>query len=266
STVVDNGDGTFTITDDSGNAATIDTNQVAGTLVNNNDGTITYTDGTGSSQTIGLVSSDANNDIQVGTDGGLYLNVASVTIDETITSLTDNGDGTFTYENESGAATTFDSKRSTVLDNGDGTFTITDDSGNAATIDTNNTVTTLVNNGDGSFTYTSEDGTLTNFVGTDSQDLSLTGDNLTLTNDPTATPIDLSNYRETVIGAGDINVTNDGSGNYTVAYTDGDNDNQNEIELPTGGADGQVLSTDGAGVYTWVDPDSGPQGEKGDQG
>ncbi|WP_298489479.1 hypothetical protein, partial [uncultured Maribacter sp.] len=56
------------------------------------------------------------------------------------------------------------------------------------------------------------------------QDLSLTGDNLTLTNDPTATAIDLSDYRETVVGTNDITVTNDGNGNYTVDYTDGDSD------------------------------------------
>ncbi|MDP2528101.1 hypothetical protein Q8W31_18620, partial [Maribacter dokdonensis] len=44
---------------------------------------------------------------------------------------------------------------------------------------------------------------LTQFVNNDTneiQDLQLTGDNLTLTNDPTATAIDLSDYRETVTG------------------------------------------------------------------
>jgi len=40
-------------------------------------------------------------------------------------------------------------------------------------------------------------------------------------------------------------------------YVDGDDDSNNEIELPTGGNAGQVLSTDGAGVYTWVDDDGG---------
>ncbi|NJB38190.1 hypothetical protein HCO57_16435, partial [Croceivirga sp. JEA036] len=98
------------------------------------------------------------------------------------------------------------------------------------------------------------------------QDLSLTGDNLTLSDDPTATPIDLSDYRETVVGANDITVTNDGNGNFTVDYVDGDNDDQNEIELPTGGVNGQVLSTDGSGNYSWVNPDSGPQGPAGTDG
>ena len=144
----------------------IDTNDTVTNLVNNGDGTITYTNEDGTAQTIDLISNDANNDISVGTDGGLYLNVSSVTISETVTTLVDNGDGTFTYTNESGAATTFDSKIATVVDNLDGSYTITDDFGTAVTIDTTNTVTTLVDNGDGSFTYTSEDGTITTFTET----------------------------------------------------------------------------------------------------
>ncbi|MDF4222376.1 hypothetical protein PXC01_12305, partial [Maribacter sp. M208] len=96
------------------------------------------------------------------------------------------------------------------------------------------------------------------------QDLNLTGDILTITNNAGATDIDLSDYRETVVGTGDISVVDDGNGNYTVNYVDGDNDDQNEIELPTGGNIGQVLSTDGSGTYTWVDPDSGAAGADGE--
>ena len=49
----------------------------------------------------------------------------------------------------------------------------------------------------------------------------------------------------------------DGNGNYSwvdanSTITDGDNDDTNEIELPTGGSNGQVLVTDGAGNYSWV--------------
>ncbi|MEM8585490.1 MAG: hypothetical protein AAGF87_14520 [Bacteroidota bacterium] len=39
----------------------------------------------------------------------------------------------------------------------------------------------------------------------------------------------------------------------TNPFADADADPTNEIELPTGGADGQVLSTDGAGNYSWTD-------------
>ena len=71
------------------------------------------------------------------------------------------------------------------------------------------------------------------------QDLQLTGDNLTLTSDPTATAINLSDYRETVVGTNDITVTNDGNGNYTVDFLDDDSDPTNELTLrQTGGPTG----------------------------
>ena len=47
----------------------------------------------------------------------------------------------------------------------------------------------------------------------------------------------------------------DGGGTITVA--DADSDPTNEIELPTGGNDGQVLATDGAGNYSWADNGGG---------
>ncbi|SHF67063.1 hypothetical protein SAMN03080594_106118, partial [Arenibacter palladensis] len=40
-------------------------------------------------------------------------------------------------------------------------------------------------------------------------------------------------------------------------YNDLDSDPLNEIELPAGGNAGQVLSTDGSGVYTWIDDNGG---------
>ena len=44
---------------------------------------------------------------------------------------------------------------------------------------------------------------------------------------------------------------------------DNDLDPTNEIELPAGGSNGQVLSTNGLGNYAWVEPDTGPQGPQG---
>ncbi|MGB7393863.1 MAG: hypothetical protein WA913_05685 [Pricia sp.] len=85
------------------------------------------------------------------------------------------------------------------------------------------------------------------------QDLNLTGDNLTLSNDPTATPIDLSDYTETVVGTNDITVTSDGAGNYTVDYVDGDMDPTNELTTTgTGGPSGTP-----ANGTTYVDTDTG---------
>ncbi len=53
--------------------------------------------------TLDMISIDANNDIATGTDGALYLNVASVVIAETNTTLGFNGaTNELTYTNELG--------------------------------------------------------------------------------------------------------------------------------------------------------------------
>lgn len=41
------------------------------------------------------------------------------------------------------------------------------------------------------------------------------------------------------------------------SLSDNDSDPTNEIELPTGGTNGQVLSTNGSGVYSWVSDNTG---------
>lgn len=84
------------------------------------------------------------------------------------------------------------------------------------------------------------------------QDLQLTGNNLTITNNGTATIIDLSPYlntTDTTLNEAEVDayVANNG---YLTSELDGDP--TNEIELPTGGTNGQVLQTDGAGNYTWA--------------
>ncbi|CAN0606587.1 unnamed protein product, partial [Ectocarpus sp. 12 AP-2014] len=84
-------------------------------------GSVEITDG-GGTESVNLISTDGSNDIGFGSDGALYLNVSSVTISETITTLTDNGDGSFTYENENGAPVSFEA--SSITDNGDGTSNV----------------------------------------------------------------------------------------------------------------------------------------------
>jgi len=44
---------------------------------------------------------------------------------------------------------------------------------------------------------------------------------------------------------------------HSLNIMDEDHDDQNEIELPAGGNNGQILSTDGIGNYSWVDDQSG---------
>ncbi|MEO1013465.1 MAG: hypothetical protein AAFX53_19390, partial [Bacteroidota bacterium] len=46
-------------------------------------------------------------------------------------------------------------------------------------------------------------------------------------------------------------------GDTTIDIRDGDSSDTNEIELPAGGTNGQVLSTDGGGTYSWVDDNGG---------
>jgi hypothetical protein len=106
---VDNGNGTFTYTDEDGNATTFDS-KIA-TVADNLDGTYTITDDFGTSVTI-----DTNN---------------------TVTTLVDNGDGSFTYTSEDGTITTFTETTSTLVDNTDGTYTYTDETGATQNIDTN---------------------------------------------------------------------------------------------------------------------------------
>src|SRR5690606_23386270 len=90
---------------------------------------------------------------------------------ETVTTLVNNNDGTYTYTSEDGTVTVVDVPASEInqfeeIVNG-GPVTIDGDTYNTIEeyiqhlVETNETVTTLVNNNDGTYTYTSEDGTVT---------------------------------------------------------------------------------------------------------
>ncbi|WP_306013474.1 MULTISPECIES: beta strand repeat-containing protein, partial [unclassified Allomuricauda] len=94
------------------------------------DGVLGITDGGGTEQ-VDLISNDANNNITFGSDGALYLNVASVSIAETVTNLTDNNNGTVTYVNENGVSQTIN--KSAITDNLDGTYTFDNGDGSPIT-------------------------------------------------------------------------------------------------------------------------------------
>ncbi len=53
------------------------------------------------------------------------------------------------------------------------------------------------------------------------------------------------------------NISGNGTAANPLIVVDGDSDSNNEIELPVGGISGQVLSTDGSGIYTWVSDNIG---------
>ncbi|NKI27750.1 hypothetical protein HCG49_14365 [Arenibacter sp. 6A1] len=291
-TIVENANGTFTYTDEAGNPTIIDiTNletlttialnadnthldytdedgttiqvdltaavknlETLTTLVKNNDGTLTFTNESGAPNSINLISTNANNDIVAGSDGGLYLNVASVAMSETITTLTDHGDGTFTYENESGVTTTFDAKRSTVLDNGDGTFSITDDSGNSVTItgNTNTTNTTLTENGTDLILTDSEG----NFVSIPLANIAPIADQVTITGvGTTADPFKVEDLSIVTAKLANDAVTNAKMADNAVQTENIVNGTILTEDMASGGND-KVMVTDALGTVEWIDKSS----------
>ncbi len=146
--IVDNGDGTYTV--DNGVSLPFTFNggeETITTLIANQNDTFTYTNENGVETTIDL-------------------NAPQNTI---VSTLEDNGDGTFTYTDEANNQTILDlnsgqnSTVSTLVDNGDGSFTYTDENSDQTTFDLSSTPSTLVDNNDGTFTYTDELGTVTTF-------------------------------------------------------------------------------------------------------
>src|SRR5690606_13421119 len=147
------------------------TNTTVGGNVYYDGDTFTYIDENGTSQTINFEE--------------------LVQANETVTTLVNNGDGTYTYTNEAGATVTIDVPADVInnfeeivnntevlnqlvenltnttvggnLHYDEHTFTYIDENGTSQTINfeelvqANETVTTLVNNNDGTYTYTSED-------------------------------------------------------------------------------------------------------------
>ncbi len=65
-------------------------------------GELVYTNEDADNANVDLISGDANNDLAAGTDGGLYLNVSSVSIAETNTTLGLNASAELAYTNEQG--------------------------------------------------------------------------------------------------------------------------------------------------------------------
>ncbi|THD69983.1 hypothetical protein E7Z59_06550, partial [Robertkochia marina] len=217
STLVSNPDGTFTYTDEASNQTIIDVSSLetltalalnptnTGLVYTDEDGVDTpidltnlvqnletnttlsivagelvYSNENNDNGNVVLISTDANNNLVPGTDGGLFVAAAP----ETITSLVDNGNGTFTYTNEAGTPQTV--SKSDVTDNGNGTYTFTNGDGTDVTINTSSssnpydnvasglTATnvqaaidelavssgnvSLVDNGDGTYDFTNPDG------------------------------------------------------------------------------------------------------------
>ncbi|MEN8928246.1 MAG: hypothetical protein ABF258_08400, partial [Flavobacteriales bacterium] len=110
--LVDNGDSTFTYTNEAGLITTIDfrTTGAVTTVTNNNDGTFTYLNELGNLITIDTKDTNTTAFGQVGdsvyyVDGFGDTTKVFVNNDTVITTLIDNGNGTFTYTSEDGTTT-----------------------------------------------------------------------------------------------------------------------------------------------------------------
>src|SRR5690606_7511025 len=182
-------DGTeFTYVDAAGDthvinfADIVQANETVTMLVNNNDGTYTYTSEDGTVTTVDIPSDIVNQfenivkDGPVTVDGDTYNTIEEyiqhiVETNESVTTLVNNNDGTYTYTSEDGTVTVVDVPSDIVnqFENivKDGPVTVDGNTYNTIEeyiqhlVEANETVTTLVNNNDGTYTYTSEDGTVT---------------------------------------------------------------------------------------------------------
>ncbi|WP_310993270.1 hypothetical protein, partial [Aequorivita marina] len=236
-TIADNGDGTFSYTDENGNTTTIDVSnlETLTSLALNPDGkTLEYIDENGDLTSIDLETIIAN-----------Y---------ETVTTLIDNGDGTYIFTNEAGETTLVDvvgevitniqnqgdiyneivsiviANSDIFVDNGDGTFTHTTVDGDVVTFDAN--TTTMVNNGDGTYVFTNANG--------DSVTVDVIGD--VVTNIQNQGDI----YNEIVsivIANSDIFVDN-GDGTFTHTTVDGD--------VVTFDANTTTMANNGDGTYVFT--------------
>ncbi|MEP4850402.1 beta strand repeat-containing protein [Nonlabens ulvanivorans] len=179
--LIDNADGTYTFTDAAGNTVTIADTSIS-TLIDNTDGTYTYTDELGnqtiidtsfieSLTSLGLNASQTG--LEYTDEDGVITTLDLTTVVqnlETITTLVDNTDGTFTYTNEAGTPVTINTNAAEtlttlVLNADDTNLDYTDEDGVTTQLDFTalvqnlETITTLVDNTDGTFTYTNEAGT-----------------------------------------------------------------------------------------------------------
>src|SRR5690606_16538039 len=155
----------------------VETNESVTTLVDNADGTNTNASGGGTVTTVDVPASVVNqfedivNSGPVTIDGEEYTTIEEyiqhiVETNESVTTLVDNADGTYTYTSEDGTVTTVDVPASVVNQFEDivNSGPVTIDGEEYTTIEeyiqhiveTNESVTTLVDNADGTYTYTSE--------------------------------------------------------------------------------------------------------------
>ncbi|MBL7561209.1 hypothetical protein JAO71_15530, partial [Olleya sp. YSTF-M6] len=186
SALTDNGDDTYTFNNGNGNPITLDVSalETLTTLVDNANGTFTYTSENGtttiidtnSAETLTTIAFNADNtNIDYTDEDGVVtqLDLSNIVDNlESITTIIDNNDGTFTYTDEEGVTTTLDvanmeSLTSVALNIDNTNIDYIDEDGvvsqlNLSAIVANlEALTTIVDNNNGTFTYTDEDGQTT---------------------------------------------------------------------------------------------------------
>ena len=173
--IVNNEDGTFTVDDGTNPAFTITTApETITSLTQNADGTYTY-ENEDSEQTVitpNPLSILDNGDDTFTVNDGTNPAFTITATPETVTSLTQNADGTYTYENEDSEQTIITPNPLSIVDNGDNTFTVDDGTNPAFTITAPpETTSTLTENNNGTYTYENEDGdeTIISFGGSSTE-------------------------------------------------------------------------------------------------
>ncbi|MEB8347508.1 hypothetical protein OO010_15760, partial [Flavobacteriaceae bacterium KMM 6898] len=136
SDVIDNGDGTYMFTNNDGSDVTIDINGIAITNVIAGNLIATVTDAAGTVSEIDETITTVTGTAATGKAIATYTNedTSVVTINESVTNLVDNTDGTITYTNEIGTLQTVN--KSDITDNLNGTYTFTNNDGSDELIDT----------------------------------------------------------------------------------------------------------------------------------
>ena len=147
-----------------------DLNETITTLVDNGDQTFSFTAEDGTVTTLDVTDLEtltSVTNVVAGNRIATYIDEDGVATDvnETITTLVDNGDQTLLFTAEDGTATTLnvaDLETLTTVTNvvvGNRIATYIDEDG--VSFNVNETITALVDNGDGTFTFTAEDGSMT---------------------------------------------------------------------------------------------------------
>ncbi|BDW91512.1 hypothetical protein MACH07_03440 [Flagellimonas marinaquae] len=208
------------------------------------DGVIGITDG-GGTESIDLISSDLNNNITFGSDGALYLNVASVSIAETNTSLSYNdATGELTYSNELGNnpvvdISGLDDSAGVAANAADIANNTTAIGNNASNISTN--TTNISNNASAIATNTSDIANNTTAIGNNATDISNNTTNISNNVSAIATNTsDIAN-NTTAIGNNATDIANH-------IAADADTNIGNEYNTGSSITDGVIGITDGGGT------------------